>query len=162
MTDPDLSLDQQISVFLATCRTASLATADREGAPHAANVQYVQDAKLNLYWVSSENSAHSRNLAARPQTAVTIYAHDDRAAHIHGLQMHGTAAALSDPADCNAAWELYTAKFAFVAANPQLRAAVEAQTFYCFTPAWLRWIDNRRGFGFKVEKRLDETPDKRG
>lgn len=152
-----LAFAQQVSVFLASCRTASLATVGRGGQPCGANVQYVHDDDFVMYWVSSPTSQHSENLTADPRAAVTVYAHDDRAESIHGLQLRGSVAAVRaerNDAEWNRVWELYTEKFAFVASNPQLRAAVEQQRFYAFTPTWLRWIDNREAFGFKVEKSL--------
>ncbi len=162
MTLPDrLAFDQEVSLFLATCRTAAIATVDDDGAPHAANVQYAHDEDFRLYWVSSPGSVHSENVTRNARAAVTVYAHDDRAENIHGLQLRGTVSTVTDERDGDAphpdwqrVWELYTAKFAFVASSPQLKAAVERQRFYCFTPAWLRWIDNRVHFGFKVEKAL--------
>ncbi|MEM7576896.1 MAG: pyridoxamine 5'-phosphate oxidase family protein [Planctomycetota bacterium] len=158
MTTPDrLAFDQEVSLFLATCRTATLATVDAQGAPCAANVQYASDADFRLLWVSSPNSVHSENLQSEPRVALTAYAHDDRAENIHGLQMRGVASAL-EPRDAPPqAFEQYTAKFAFLASNPQLRAAVEKQRFYAFTPTWLRWIDNRVRFGHKVEMTLNAS-----
>jgi uncharacterized protein YhbP (UPF0306 family) len=156
-TAPNLSFDQEIAVFLATSRTAGLATTDSEGCPHACNVQFVSDEAMRLYWVSSPSSAHSVNLTIRPECAITIYAHDDRAEVIHGMQLHGTVESV-EPGEpiWNDIFDRYTEKFAFVRSNPQLKAAVENQSFYCFTPSWLRWIDNRVRFGFKVEKSFEE------
>ncbi|NJL30135.1 MAG: hypothetical protein HC898_00075 [Phycisphaerales bacterium] len=39
--------------------------------------------------------------------------------------------------------------------------AVESQSFFCITPMWVRWLDNRKGFGFKVEIDL-ASPAKNG
>jgi uncharacterized protein YhbP (UPF0306 family) len=145
-------LDRDIQLFLATCRTAALATVDDAGRPHAANVQYALRDGIDLLWVSSPSSAHSQHLLARPDAAITIYAHQDDAANIHGLQMHGSVQAIAgDTPEWNRAWEQYTRKFAFVASHPQFAEAVRSQAFYQFKPSWLRWIDNRRGFGWKHE-----------
>ncbi|MEM1446947.1 MAG: pyridoxamine 5'-phosphate oxidase family protein [Planctomycetota bacterium] len=159
MTTPDrLAFDQEVSLFLATCRTATLATVDTDGGPCAANVQYVHDTDFRLFWVSSPESMHSVNLQHEPRVAITVYAHDDRAENIHGLQMRGVAGVVEAGEPTQSAFDLYTDKFAFIAANPQLRAAVEKQRFYEFTPTWLRWIDNRVRFGHKVEISLDASP----
>lgn len=145
----ELALDQQIAAFLALCKTATLATVDADGNPCAANIQYASDHAFRLTWVSSESSAHSVNLGVQSNAAITIYAHQDAPESIHGLQLRGTAEALSgQQADESAA--LYTAKYPFVA-EPPFRDAVLKQRFYRFTPRWLRWIDNRRGFGWKRE-----------
>ncbi|MFN3167102.1 MAG: pyridoxamine 5'-phosphate oxidase family protein [Phycisphaeraceae bacterium] len=148
----DLSIDQQIGTFLAVCRTASLATVDAQGSPCNANVQYASDDAWRIVWVSSESSAHSVNLSEDPQAALTVYAHMDSPELIHGLQLRGKVRLL-DGDDAEAALSLYTAKYPFTAERPY-RDAVLKQRFYRFTAAWLRWIDNRRGFGFKRELNL--------
>ena len=148
----DFSKDQQVAAFLAVCRTASLATADDEGGLYAANVQYANDNAGRLYWVSAEASQHSRNIADNGKAAVTIYAHQDTPELIHGLQLRGTAEVL-DAAEVEQAFELYAAKYPFVT-GPPYDAAMKMQMFYRFTPTWLRWIDNREGFGRKFEKNL--------
>ena len=148
----DLSLEQQIAAFLAVCRTASLATVDQDGGPYAANVQYASDSAWRLYWVSSPNSAHSLHLSAKSDAAVTIYAHRDTPERIHGLQMRGFAQVLGGD-DADRALSLYAEKYPFVA-DPPFNEAVRSQRFYRFTPNWLRWIDNRQGFGWKRELTL--------
>ena len=149
------AFDAEVETFLALCRTMTLATADADGTPHAANVQYVHDAGWGLWWVSKPEARHSRELAARPAAAVTVYAHRDAPDQIHGLQLRGVVATAVTVRDAGfaAAFERYASKYPFVAEGA-LRAAVEAQAFYRFVPSWLRWIDNRRGFGFKVETTL--------
>lgn len=154
MVATDARLIAEITQFLASCRTAALATADADGTPHAANIQYAQDDELRLYWVSSPDSEHSLHIADRPRVALTVYAHDDRAQNIHGVQLRGEARAIVDHGAWNEAFELYTTKFTFAAALPQFRELIERQRFYVFTPTWARWIDNRRGFGFKRETAL--------
>ncbi len=144
----------QVRRFLAGCRTASLATVDEDGAPHAANIQYANDHGLRLFWVSSRQTAHSRHLDHDDRVAVTVYGHDDRAPYIHGLQMHGTAELVIDEGDCRHAWQLFAAKFPFVADDEDYRRLVGRHSFYCMTPNWLRWIDNRVRFGYRVEVEL--------
>lgn len=149
----DSQTDKQITAFLEAHRTAALATVDADGRPHAANVQYVSDDGLNLYWVSSPGSEHSLHLADRPDAALTVYAHVDAPDQIHGVQMHGRAEVLSDTAAVTLVRALYEATYPF-AAEPPYRDAVAAQSFYRFQPTWLRWIDNRQGFGWKMERKL--------
>jgi uncharacterized protein YhbP (UPF0306 family) len=149
-----LAIDQEIELFLATCRTASLATVDDQGQPHAANVQYAHDGAWRLHWISSPDSAHSRHTTQKPAAAISIYAHRDEPETIHGLQMHGRVSAgiALGQEHWNRIWDLYTNKYRFVASLPQMRVAAEKQRFYVFTPTWVRWIDNRRGFGWKLER----------
>ncbi len=150
----ETDLQATVRNFLSECRTATLATADDIGHPHAANIQYAGCAGFcELIWVSSPNSEHSRHLVARPRVALTVYAHEDAAQNIHGLQLHGHAQPIHEPPAINAAWDLYTQKYPFVITMPQVRELLDRgqQAFYRFSPTWLRWIDNRRSFGWKQE-----------
>ncbi len=152
MTDESVDILQEAATLLADCRTASLATVDSNGQPYAANIQYVHDDRLHLYFVSSEDSGHSQHIAARPDVAVTVYHHEDaEPGTIRGLQLHGRVAAVTDEREQDSALTQYLSKFSFIADSHKLRGAVERQTIYCFAPTWLRLIDNRRGFGWKVE-----------
>lgn len=150
----DFDLLGEVHRFLASSRTAGLATVDEQGNPFAANVQYAHDDALQLYFVSSRDAQHSRNLEDNGKVALTVYAHDDRAPNIHGVQLRGIGHVVRDEAEYNRAFDLYTAKFTFAAAMPQFREIIERENFYRITPTWLRWIDNRRGFGFKAEQDL--------
>ena len=156
MTDSELY--DAVRAFLHTWRTASLATVDEQGHAHAANVQFAVDERLHLIFVSSDSAAHSRHLARDPQAAMTVYAHTDEdagAAAIHGVQLHGRCARI-DGADARQhAWNVYSRRFTFIADNHVLAQRVKQEQFYRFIPTWLRWIDNRRGFGFKKEMRLE-------
>ena len=150
----DFAFADEVAAFLAEHRTAGLATADADGTPHAANVQYAFDpADFSLWWVSSPGSLHSRHLLARPACAVTVYAPVDDRTQIHGVQMHGRVDPPLQLTDAGwaEAFERYADRFPFVRDDAKMRAAVESQALYRFAPTWLRWIDNRRGFGFKAE-----------
>lgn len=148
----ELAVDQQVETFLATCKTASLATVDEHANPFAANIQYVHDKHWRLYWVSSMSSTHSVNIEHKHDAAVTIYAHQDDPEKIHGLQMRGTAVMLEGKL-LGDAYKLYAGKYPFVT-GPPYDKAMKLQLFYRFTPTWLRWIDNRKGFGWKVERAI--------
>ncbi len=150
--DP-FDFDSEIPRFLADCRTASLATVSPEGRPHAANVQYAHDERLRLYFVSSAESAHGRHIGDGVEVAATIYAHNDQPEQIRGLQIHGRCRPVSIESENNRIWELYVGKFAFAQTYP-MRQALQMQTFFELTPRWIRWIDNRRGFGWKTEREL--------
>jgi uncharacterized protein YhbP (UPF0306 family) len=157
MTDEQLPdpLRDEARRLLAQFRTASLATAGADGLPHAANVQFVADENLNLYFVSSAESLHARHVAARPQVALTVYDHGDiDPGGIRGLQIHGLCRQVAND-QRPTVWRLYVQRFSFVESSPTLRAAAEAQPFFQVTPTWVRLIDNRRGFGFKIEQSLD-------
>jgi uncharacterized protein YhbP (UPF0306 family) len=136
---------------LLSLSTLSLATSAAGGSPHVAPVYFAADQALRLYFFSAPDSLHSRHLAENPHAAGAIYpeCHDWR--DIRGLQLHGEVHPVPAGPEWDAAWELYAAKFPFVA---ELRAAVEANVLYAFIPRWARLVDNRQGFGFKQEWHL--------
>ena len=119
-------IDRQIASLLDNSRTATIATVDEHGRPHAANIQYVHDDRRRLCFVSSPDSAHSRHVARTGCVAMTIYAHEDnRPDQIHGLQLHGDCQPLTDPNDRQRAWDLYLRKYTFLAQCAELQRAVE-------------------------------------
>ncbi len=156
MPDKDTELLHDAAELLAQCRTAGLATTDARGKPHAANIQYAHDDRLNLYFVSSPDAAHSQHILTNPKIALTVYHPDDaEPQNIRGLQIHAHAEPVTDTIERHEAMRLYKARYTFIAKNPILLAAVKRQTLYRLTPTWLRLIDNRRGFGWKLEVQLD-------
>lgn len=50
-----------------------LGTADADGRPWVSPVYYAPDGYRELFWVSSPEARHSRNLAARPEVAVVVF-----------------------------------------------------------------------------------------
>ncbi|MBI1368452.1 MAG: hypothetical protein GC162_07330 [Planctomycetes bacterium] len=133
--------------FFATVSTLSLATVDDAHKPHAANLNFVADADVNLYWVSHPDSAHSRHLSARPDAAISTYADFTAPSEIRGLQMHGRVEPI-DPADFDRVLALFLDRFPYAV---QLVDRIRREQFYVLRPTWVRWIDNSINFGFKIE-----------
>jgi uncharacterized protein YhbP (UPF0306 family) len=59
--------------LLAQHRYLVLGTADGEGRPWVTAVFYAADGEHRLLWASAPDSRHSRNIAARPAVAITIF-----------------------------------------------------------------------------------------
>jgi uncharacterized protein YhbP (UPF0306 family) len=82
--------------LLAAHRYLVLGTADGEGRPWATPVFFVADGEHRVLWVSAPDSRHSRNIAARPEVAITIF---DTHAPIGGaeaLYLEATAGPVAD------------------------------------------------------------------
>lgn len=141
--------------FLERRSTMTLATADPAGRPHAASLYFVHDERLRLYFLSSPESHHARHLQDRPEVAVTIHGEPWDWRTIQGVQIAGTAGPVEDPQEREEAMARYRAKFPFVEALPQ---ALAHARLYRVLPCWVRWIDNTRGFGYRVEWRLEPAP----
>jgi uncharacterized protein YhbP (UPF0306 family) len=54
-------------------RYMALGTADEAGDPWVSPVWFASEDYRNFHWVSSPDSKHSRNLAARPEVAIAIF-----------------------------------------------------------------------------------------
>ena len=50
-----------------------LGTADQSGRPWVSPVYYAPSGYAELYWVSSPEAQHSRNLAARPELSIVVF-----------------------------------------------------------------------------------------
>jgi nitroimidazol reductase NimA-like FMN-containing flavoprotein (pyridoxamine 5'-phosphate oxidase superfamily) len=74
----------------------TLATADADGNPWASPVFYAADGPHTLYWMSSPDTTHSRNLAARPELAIVVFDSTVPPGTGGGLYMSGTAGVVPD------------------------------------------------------------------
>ncbi|MEZ4770708.1 MAG: pyridoxamine 5'-phosphate oxidase family protein [Caldilineales bacterium] len=152
----------RLRTFLAQHTTMTLATVGPDGAPQAAAVFYAADEQLNLFFLSSPTSRHSRNVQQDPRVAATI--HDDGQAwqQICGLQIEGRIQPVEGAGLLHAA-RVFAARFDFLRgplADPDdapadLRGPLASNRFYVLRPVWIRLIDNRLGFGHKEEWTFD-------
>ena len=128
--------------------TMSLATADAAGRPYAAPVYFVVGEGLRFYFFSEASSRHSQDVYRSSLAAAAIYPETSGWQDIRGLQMTGIIEEVIIGEEWERAWELYQAKFPFVA---ELRALVTRNSLYVFKPNWIRLLDNSLGFGQKQE-----------
>jgi uncharacterized protein YhbP (UPF0306 family) len=113
---------------------------------------FASSAGLTLYWLSEVGVRHSRNLAHDGRVAAAVSAAAEGWRDIRGVQLAGRAAVLRGP-EREAALALYHAKFTL---GPELDPAIARCEVFAMRPNWVRLLDNRRGFGFKVELELSE------
>lgn len=126
----------------------TLATSGLNGEPHAAPVYFAADGDLHLYFFSDENSQHAQDTGRDPRASAAVYPEQSNWQDIHGLQIRGVVQRVEAGEQWEQAWELYLAKFPFVAA---LKELVARNTLYVLVPHWVRLVDNRQGFGYKEE-----------
>jgi uncharacterized protein len=139
---------ETVSAFLRRHTTLTIATVDREAWPQAADMFYVSDDALNLYFVSGEKSRHSMNLARIHRVAVTIHVETWDWRDIQGLQIEGEARAIGDPDERDRAWSLFRGKFPF---TNEFVDQIVRSSFYVVVPKWIRLIDNTREYGHREE-----------
>ena len=130
----------------------ALSTVSVDGSPRVAPLFYLPDEDLHLYWFSSSASEHTRNLQRDPAAAVAVYRPTDDWKQICGVQMRGSAAVVADPARREAIGSAYMARFRLGAI---FGAVMRRSRLYEFQPAWLRYFDNSRRFGYKFELLLE-------
>ena len=92
MTDEELV--EHALGLLAANDYATLATVGPDGLPWASPVWAAADGLEHLYWVSSLDSDHSRNLAARPWLSYVVFDSTVRAFHGRALYARATARVL--------------------------------------------------------------------
>lgn len=149
MTD---ELRRRIADYLARHTTLTLATVGADSLPQAAPLFYASDAQMNLIFLSSPDSRHSRNLARNPAAAAAIYDEVWDWQAIRGMQIEGWVERLEGEAR-ERALALYRAKYPFIA---ELAQQVEESVLYRLRPRWLRYIDNSIAFGWREEMELGE------
>ncbi len=137
-----------VAALLSEETTLSLATAGQDGEASVAPLFYIADAKLSLYWLSSESSQHSLNLERSPRAAATVYRKAAGWKEIRGVQMRGSAAKVTEPEPQARLIEAYCERFKL---GRVLQLAARQSALYGFQPEFVRFIDNARGFGCKFE-----------
>jgi hypothetical protein len=137
-----------VAALLGEETTLSLATTGEDGQACMAPLFYIVDENLSLYWLSSESSLHSLNLAANPCAAATIYRSVESWKQIRGVQLRGTVSKMTEPKRRAVLIKSYCERFKL---GRVPRLALRLSTLYSFQPDFIRYIDNARGFGSKFE-----------
>jgi hypothetical protein len=137
-----------VAALLGEETTLSLATTGADGQACVAPLFYIVDENLSLYWLSSESSLHSLNLARTPRAAATVYRSVENWKQIRGVQLRGTVSKVTEPEHRAALLKSYCERFKL---GRVLRMAIRLSTLYSFQPDFIRYIDNARGFGSKFE-----------
>ena len=128
--------------------TLVLATVGPHNLPRSTPLFYIADNELNFYWFSSRYSLHSRNCALAPETSISISSSAQTWQQIQGVQMQGRVSIVIDRALRKQITADYVDRFNL---GSLFSLAIRRSSLYCFTPHWLRYLDNTRRFGNKFE-----------
>ncbi|HXR38736.1 MAG TPA: pyridoxamine 5'-phosphate oxidase family protein [Terracidiphilus sp.] len=139
---------ERIAALLKEENTLALATTDEAGQPCVAPLFYIVDEDLSLFWLSSEASLHSENLNRNPGAAVTVYTHTAKWREIRGVQMRGAVSVIADPKHRRAIIRTYCQRFQL---RSIFRLAISRCALFVFRPEFIRFIDNSRRFGTRIE-----------
>ncbi|TDV57360.1 pyridoxamine 5'-phosphate oxidase family protein [Actinophytocola oryzae] len=66
-------LEARADAVIQANKYLTLSTVDEQGRPWATPVYFTPDGHTHLYWVSSPDSLHSRNITANPDISVAIF-----------------------------------------------------------------------------------------
>ncbi len=134
--------------------TLSLATTSEDGAPHVAPLFYLAGDALDLYWLSSARSSHSRNLKRSPSAAVTVYSPARDWKETRGVQMRGVVSIVTSRSERRKIVEAYCERFHL---GLLFNAQIVRSRLYRFRPEWVRYLDNTERFGYKFEFTVEEV-----
>jgi nitroimidazol reductase NimA-like FMN-containing flavoprotein (pyridoxamine 5'-phosphate oxidase superfamily) len=78
-------------------RYMTLGTADEDGLPWVTPVYFSPDGYTDMYWISSEDARHSRNLAVRSEVSIVVFDSQVSIGGAEAVYMRARAQELSDP-----------------------------------------------------------------
>jgi uncharacterized protein YhbP (UPF0306 family) len=144
---------KRVAALLRDESTLALATTSEEGEPSVAPLFYIADEALSLYWLSSKNSLHSRDLARNARASIAIYRDTGDWKKIRGVQMRGRVGLVTGARRRGPLIDAYCKRFRL---GTVLHLAIRRSTLYVFEPRFIRLIDNAKGFGSKFELRRED------
>lgn len=145
----DIEFIEIVGRLLKGQSTLALASTGADGLPQVAPLFYLCGDDLRLYWFSSTSSEHSKNVERDSAAAVTVYVPTDQWQEIRGVQMRGTVSVVVDDERRGAIQKEYTERFQL---GTLFEVLIARTTLYEFLPAWVRYIDNSKHVGYKVER----------
>jgi uncharacterized protein YhbP (UPF0306 family) len=146
---------EAIQRLLKNQSTLVLGTVGAGHQPHTTPLFYLTGPELAVYWFSSPSSLHSRNLQRDSQASISVYAPTERWNEICGVQMQGTVEKIGSRALRRQISQAYRERFHL---SSIFRVTMARSGLYEFRPAWVRYLDNRKHFGFKFEMKISQIP----
>ena len=147
----DIEFIEIVGRLLKGQSTLALASTGADGSPQVAPLFYLCEDDLRLYWFSSTSSDHSKNVERNSAAAVTVYLPTEQWQEIRGVQMRGRVSVVTDDERRRSIQKLYTERFQL---GMVFEVLIARTSLYVFEPAWVRYIDNSKHVGYKVERQL--------
>jgi hypothetical protein len=135
--------------LLQECRVCVLATSSIDAEPPGAAPCFFawQRDPLVLFVASDAHTRHIRQGLRQQEMAGAAYVEGQPIAALRGVQFRGRLGPVTDRA---AAKAVYLQRF------PEAEAWLGATALWGLELNWLKWTDNRRGFGFKQRARFTD------
>lgn len=129
-------LPEHVRQFVRGQTILTLATATRDGHPHATTLIYAGDDQTFYFWIRPDTTT-ARNIEENPNVSLTIDDYNPDWSKIRGLQGNGRASVILNPGELDLALSLFREKFPDVI--EQTRSVIQ---FYRIVPSRLNYIDN--------------------
>jgi uncharacterized protein YhbP (UPF0306 family) len=139
---------EQVTAFLASQSTLTLATVSDDGNPHATPLFYLLSGGFELYWLSSASSLHSLNLARNREASAAVYCATECWEQIRGVQMQGAAQLVNEPLERESVLVQYIRRFHL---GVSFQSVIQESCLYKFIPCQVTCVDNSKGFGYKYD-----------
>ena len=144
--------------YLATHNTIILATQGEDG--QWATPVFFVNRGFKIYFLSEETSIHSRNLRQNSLMAAVITEDYGDFRKIQGIQLKGHAYLVTSLKEAAVALASYLIKYPaakHVLQTPTSFKGVSKARWHCIVPEFLRFTDNSRRFGERLELRLKDA-----
>lgn len=149
---------ERVSELLAARSTFTLAT-NGSGGIWTCDLYFAADDWNMIFW-SDVEARHSRNARSGGTCAATVHVADGDWRSIRGVQFQGTVRAIEAEAERTRALHSYLAKFPFAETllkQPAAELSSAARSApYVFEPRYVRYLDNRLGFGTRYAVQLTD------
>lgn len=139
-----MDVDPVIVDFLKRNKVAVLATAGMDARPHAAAVFYETDSNSNIFFVTKEDTAKSKNLQANPQASMVIF----EAKSLRTAQIYGGVTRMQNEAMLQKALRImsrHSSETSGSSATPISKLDAGAYVLYMLTPEVIRLGDYKYG-----------------
>jgi len=97
LTGPEADLEVMARRIMDENRYMALATVDEQGRPWVSPVYFSPDRYADLYWISSPDAQHSRNLSARPEVSMVVFDSQVPIGGAEAVYMRGHAQEIAEP-----------------------------------------------------------------
>jgi uncharacterized protein YhbP (UPF0306 family) len=141
-------VQQPVLDYLASSKTATLATSSSEGIPHASTFMYVNDG-INLYFWARPTSTTAKHLQGNPRVSFAIDEYVEDWNKAKGIQGDGKCELVAGGEDVARCVGLFAEKFPSSSSG----ASTTNISFFKITPTRLHFIDNS---GARLDISADE------
>lgn len=105
-----MNLQELIIKYLDEAKQMQLATCVGDQ-PWCSTVYFAHDDKHNLYWISTPERRHSKEIAVNPHVAAAIVLQHTPGDKVRGLQLQGLAREVSDHSEITELISVYSSRF---------------------------------------------------